>query len=125
MFAATIKSGAADFAAAMDRIGSMKFRALPAEKASDLVVGQFLLSHPNITGMQKDQKTQLIRPEHYVKTIRLYQGDTLIMTAETGFSVSADPSFRYFFRPNGAAKLRAEVEDSKGLKWEEQFPLKG
>lgn len=116
---------AADFAAAMERIGSMKFRAVPAENQNDLVIGQFLLSHPNVTGMQKDQKTQLIRPEHYVKTIRLYQGDMLIMTAETGFSVSADPSFRFFFRPNGAGELRAEVEDSKGLKWEEHFPLEG
>lgn len=114
---------AADFAAAMDRIGSMKFRALPSAEDKDLLVGQFLLSHPNITGMQKDQKTQLIRPEHYVKTIRLYQGDTLLMTAETGFSVSADPSFRFFFRPNGAAALRAEVEDSKGLTWNEAFEI--
>lgn len=114
---------AADFAAAMDRIGDMKFRAVQSKQEEDLLVGQFLLSHPNITGMQKDQKTQLIRPEHYVKTIRLYQGDTLIMTAETGFSVSADPSFRFFFKPNGAGELRAEVEDSKGLNWEKNFPI--
>ncbi len=115
---------AADFNVAMERIGSMKFRAVPSEQAEDLLVGQFLLSHPNVTGMQKDQKTQLIRPEHYVKTIKLYQGDTLIMTAETGFSVSADPSFRFFFRPNGAAALRAEVVDSKGLSWNKEFEIK-
>ena len=75
--------------------------------------------------MQKDQKTQLIRPEHYVKKIKLYQGDTLIMTAETGFSVSADPSFRFFFRPDGSAQLRAEVEDSKGLTWQQAFDISG
>ena len=116
---------AADFEAAMERIGSMKFRALPSDTSSDLLVGQFLLSHPNITGMQQDQKTHLFRPEHYVKTIKLYQGDALIMTAETGFSVSADPSFRFFFRPNGARELRAEVVDSKGLSWQQHFDIKG
>ncbi|MGR8921859.1 MAG: quinoprotein dehydrogenase-associated SoxYZ-like carrier [Gammaproteobacteria bacterium] len=114
---------AADFKAAMERIGSMKFRATPSEQADELMIGQFLLSHPNITGMQKDQKTQLIRPEHYVKSIKLYQGDTLLMTAETGFSVSADPSFRFFFRDNGAGELRAEVVDSKGMSWEKHFDL--
>lgn len=116
---------AADFAEAMERIGEMKFRTVGDEREDDLRIGQFMLSHPNITGMQKDQKTQLIRPEHYVKTIKLYRGDTLLMTAETGFSVSADPSFRFFFRDDGAAELRAEVVDSKGMSWEQRFPIHG
>ncbi|MGE0486077.1 MAG: quinoprotein dehydrogenase-associated SoxYZ-like carrier [Gammaproteobacteria bacterium] len=116
---------AADFEAAMERIGSMKFRTIGDEGDDDLLIGQFMLSHPNITGMQKDQKTQLIRPEHYVKTIRLYHGDDLLMTAETGFSVSADPSFRFFFRDTGARELRAEVVDSKGLAWEQHFDVPG
>lgn len=116
---------ASDFDKAMARIGSMKFRAVADEQRADLMIGQFMLSHPNVTGMQKDQKTQLIRPEHYVKTIRIYEGDTLLMTAETGFSVSEDPSFRFFFKPNGAGQLRAEVVDSKGLSWSETFELPG
>ena len=116
---------AADFAEAMERIGQLKFRTLGDEREDDLRIGQFMLSHPNITGMQKDQKTQLIRPEHYVKAIKLYRGDTLLMTAETGFSVSADPSFRFFFRDDGAGELRAEVVDSKGMSWEQRFPIHG
>ena len=67
----------------MERIGTMQFRAVQAPDSADLMIGQFMLSHPNVTGMQKDQRTQLVRPEHYVKTIRLYEGDTLLMTAET------------------------------------------
>lgn len=114
---------ASDFAKAMERIGSMRFRTVEKPDETDLLIGQFMLSHPNVTGMQKDQKTQLIRPAHYVKTIRIYQGDTLLMTAETGFSVSEDPTFRFFFRPNGAGELRAEVVDSKGLEWEEVFRI--
>ena len=116
---------AGDFEKAMTHIGEMKFRAVSDDAHGDLMIGQFLLSHPNVTGMQKDQKTQLIRPEHYVKTIRLYEGDKLLMTAETGFSVSEDPSFRFFFRPSGASAIRAEVEDSKGMHWQETFKIKG
>lgn len=115
---------AADFEAAMQRIGTMKFRTVGEAREDDLLIGQFMLSHPNITGMQKDQKTQLIRPEHYVKTIKVYRGDVLLMTAETGFSVSADPSFRFFFRDRGAHELRVEVVDSKGLAWEQSFELR-
>lgn len=116
---------ASDFAKAMEHIGEMKFRAVSDDAHADLMIGQFLLSHPNVTGMQKDQKTQLIRPEHYVKSIKLYEGDKLLMTAETGFSVSEDPSFRFFFRPAGVNVIRAEVEDSKGLRWQETFKIKG
>ncbi len=115
---------AGDFDKAMAHIGEMKFRAVSDDTNADLMIGQFLLSHPNVTGMQKDQKTQLIRPEHYVKTIGLYEGDKLLMTAETGFSVSEDPSFRFFFRPSGVSEIRAEVEDSKGMHWQETFKIK-
>ena len=113
-----------DFNKAMQHIGEMKLRTVHDDAHADLMIGQFLLSHPNVTGMQKDQKTQLIRPEHYVKTIRLYDGEALLLTAETGFSVSEDPSFRFFFRPSGASEIRAEVEDSKGLHWQESFKIK-
>ena len=114
---------ASDFAKAMERIGSMKFRTIGAPAEDGLLIGQFMLSHPNVTGMQKDQKTQLIRPAHYVKTIKLYQGERLIMTAETGFSVSEDPSFRFFFKHAGDGQIRAEVVDSKGGEWSKAFDL--
>ncbi|MCC7120442.1 MAG: thiosulfate oxidation carrier complex protein SoxZ, partial [Gammaproteobacteria bacterium] len=70
-----------------------------------------------------DQKTQLIRPAHYVKAIKLYFNDRLIMTAETGISISEDPSFRFFFKPTGDGELRADVVDSKGMEWTHSFKV--
>jgi sulfur-oxidizing protein SoxY len=114
---------AADFAAAMESIGEMKFRTMGEPNEDRTLVGQFMLSHPNVTGMQKDQKTQLIRPAHYVETVKIFYNDKHIMTAETGFSISADPSFRFFFRPEGGGTLRAEVSDSKGNAWQQTFSV--
>jgi len=114
---------AADFAAAMETIGTMRFRLIGRPNQDDTVIGQFMLSHPNVTGMQKDQKTQLIRPAHYVKKVRLYYNDEPIFTAETGFSISANPSFRFLFRRMGGGKLRAEVSDSKGMNWTQTFSV--
>jgi sulfur-oxidizing protein SoxY len=114
---------AADFAAAMQSIGAMKFRLLGEMNEDDTIVGQFLLSHPNVTGMQKDQKTQLIRPAHYVETVKIFFNNEHVMTAETGFSISADPSFRFFFRPQSGGELRAEVSDSKGYAWTQTFTI--
>lgn len=114
---------AADFAAAMETLGDMKFRTLGDDNDDNTVVGQFMLSHPNVTGMQKDQKTQLIRPAHYVEKVKIFYNGKHVMTAETGFSISADPSFRFFFRPEKGGELRAEVIDSKGNEWTQTFSV--
>ncbi|MGR8948740.1 MAG: quinoprotein dehydrogenase-associated SoxYZ-like carrier [Gammaproteobacteria bacterium] len=114
---------AADYKKAMEKLGTMKFKTVGDVNEDRTMVGQFLLSHPNVTGMQKDQKTQLFRPAHYVEKIKIFYNDKHIMTAETGFSVSADPSFRFFFRPQSGGELRAEVVDSKGNEWTQKFSV--
>lgn len=112
-----------DFAKAMERIGAMNFKTIGERNPDDTIIGQLMLSHPNVTGMQKDQKTQLIRPAHYVKAVKVWFNDKLIMTAETGISISEDPSFRFFFKPESAGELRADVVDSKGLEWTHSFKI--
>ncbi len=112
-----------DLQEAMKHLGEMKFRTVGERTAEDAIIGQLMLSHPNITGMQKDQKTQLIRPAHYVKTIKVYFNDALIMTAETGISISEDPSFRFFFKPSKGGELKADVIDSKGAEWTHSFKV--
>ena len=114
-----------DFKAALAQMGTIKFRALgePGEEGARL--GQLLLSHPNVTGMQKDQKTQLVRPAHYVKNIQVWLDEKLIMTAETGIAISEDPSFRFFFRGKPDGQLRAEFTDSQGMSWSHAFKVGG
>lgn len=116
---------AADYSRAMQSIGEMKFKILGDRNQDDTAVAQFMLSHPNVTGMQKDQKTQLIRPAHYVEFVEIYFNDTHVMTAETGFSISADPSFRFFFKPVSGGEIRAKASDSKGHSWEQTFNVQG
>jgi sulfur-oxidizing protein SoxY len=113
----------ADFKLAMERIGEMKFRTVGELNADNTMIGQFMLSHPNVTGMQEDQKTHLFRPAHYVKTVRIFYNDRHVMTAETGISISADPSFRFFFKPEGGGEIRAEVVDTKGNEWTNTFSV--
>jgi sulfur-oxidizing protein SoxY len=112
-----------DLDAAMERIGRMRFRTVGAIADDHTITGQLNVSHPNITGLQLDQRTRVIRPEHYVKSVRVSLNDELLMEAETGFSLSEDPSFRFFFRPGRGGVLKAEVVDSKGLSFTEQFEV--
>lgn len=115
---------AADLKAAMERMGQMKFRTVGDAIVGNPVVGQFMVSHPNITGLQLDQQTRSYIPEHYVKSIAISYKDKPVMTADVGFSLSADPSLRFFFKPEKEGTIKAEVVDSKGMRWSETFEVK-
>lgn len=112
-----------DLKAAMEHIGEMNFRTVGERTPEDAVLAQLMLSHPNITGMQKDQKTQLIRPAHFVKSLKVSFNGQVVMQAETGISISEDPSFRFFFRPEKGGELRADVVDSQGMEWTHTFKV--
>ena len=114
---------AADLKAAMERMGQMKFRVVGDAVEGEPTLGQFLFSHPNITGMQLDQRTRTITPPHYVKKVLITYNDQPVLDAEVGFSISADPSFRFFFKPTKAGTIKADVVDSNGLEWSETFEV--
>ena len=63
--------------------------------------------------MQMDQLTRLHGPAWFVSRVRLWQGDDLLIEIEGGISLSGNPDFRFSYRPNGAAQVRAEAVDSK------------
>ncbi len=113
----------ADLKKAMEHIGEMKFRIDAEPKNGDAVLGRFMVSHPNITGLQRDIISNLVKPAHYVRTIKISHNDKPVMTAEIGFSVSQDPNFRFFFKPEKKGTIKAEVTDSKGLEWSQTFDV--
>ena len=94
-------------------LGQMKFRILPAspETPNEALL---MIRHPNNSGMQMDQVTQLYTPARYVDKLRVYQGDDLVFSMAGGISIAEDPNFRFTFKPNGAKEFRAEGEDTTG-----------
>lgn len=112
-----------DYKAAMATIGKVQMRLLEPEDPAASKVTQLRVRHPNLTGMQMDYKIYAVRPAHYVKTIRVSLDGEPLMSAETGISVSEDPSFRFFLKANAAGKLTAEITDSKGSTWTETIAV--
>lgn len=105
----------ADMDAAMARMGKMKFR-LEGDKLTLKQPNQvqLLISHPNITGMQMDQLSRSIKPAHFVEQVKVSFDGKPVMTAQTDIAVSADPNFRFYFKPDKAGELKAEIRDNKG-----------
>jgi sulfur-oxidizing protein SoxY len=114
---------ATDYKQALATMGEMQLKTLTAPATGDDLVAQLRVRHPNTTGMQMDYKIYAIRPAHYVKTIRVSLDSVLVMSAETGISISEDPSFRFFLPPQAHGRLTAEVTDSKGTQWRESLDL--
>jgi sulfur-oxidizing protein SoxY len=106
-------------------LGTMRFRQFPptVDTTPGLREAQLLVRHPNYTGMQMDQITRLYVPAHFLTSVRIWQGDDLLLSIEGGISISENPEFRFDYRPNGADGFRTELEDSEGKSFKHEWPV--
>lgn len=105
---------AKDQVAAMARLGKMQIRYRDGDSEEAKPV-QVVISHPNNSGLQMDLKTRGYIPAHYVEKMLITLDDEVLMSVDTGISISEDPSMR-FMLPAGKAGhglLKAEVTDNK------------
>ncbi|MEQ8662475.1 MAG: quinoprotein dehydrogenase-associated SoxYZ-like carrier [Gammaproteobacteria bacterium] len=114
---------AIDYKQAMSGLGKVQLRTLAEEAAEGGIPAQLRVRHPNFTGMQMDYKIYAVRPAHYVNSIRVALNGEPVMSAETGISISEDPSFRFFLAPQASGELTAEITDTKGNTWTEKLTL--
>ncbi|HXZ97052.1 MAG TPA: quinoprotein dehydrogenase-associated SoxYZ-like carrier [Burkholderiales bacterium] len=106
-----------DQEAALARLGKMKFRLDNEAQLNHPNLAQLMISHPNNSGLQMDQLTRLYIPARFVKKIDVTYNGTLILSADVDFSISENPSFRFYFTPREPGDLKAEVVDSNDLKF--------
>ncbi|MEQ1545049.1 quinoprotein dehydrogenase-associated SoxYZ-like carrier [Methyloglobulus sp.] len=103
----------ADLDAAMQRLGKMKFRLDDGVKSKEPTLVQLLISHPNLSGMQMDQVSRFIKKSHFVQQMKISFNDKQILTAKTDIAISSDPNFRFYFVPETAGTLKAEITDTQ------------
>jgi sulfur-oxidizing protein SoxY len=97
-------------------IGEMRFRQFTrsAEEASNTRTAQLMIRHPNNSGLQMDQITRLYIPPFFVGSLKVWQGDELLLAMEGGISISEDPNIRFTYVLDGSGSLRAEAVDTAG-----------
>jgi sulfur-oxidizing protein SoxY len=111
---------------AKGRLGQMKLRqfARPEQGAPNrLRDAQIMIGHPNNSGLQMDQVTQLYVPAFFVNELRLWQGDSPVLTMEGGISISEDPNIRVTYVSNGAKSFRAEAKDTAGHAFRNEWKI--
>lgn len=106
-------------------MGQMKLRQFAQKdsvdgKAPEL---QLMIRHPNNSGLQRDPLTQYFIPPLFIHQLSVMQGDRKIFSMEGGISISEDPNFRFNYRPDGNSPIRVQAADTKGNKFQDQWPL--
>jgi sulfur-oxidizing protein SoxY len=101
-----------DAEAALARLGKMQIR-MRQPVVGEPVQAQVIVSHPNYSGLQYDQKARKYIPAHYVNNIDIRYNDQSLMSVEAGISLSEDPSIRFSFTPKESGTLKAIITDSK------------
>jgi sulfur-oxidizing protein SoxY len=106
--------------------GQMRFRQFaratdgPASGARE---AQLMVRHPNYSGLQMDQLTRFYIPVFFVRELRIWQGDDLVLAMEGGISISEDPSIRFSYLPTGAKSFRAEAVDTDNKVFRAEWPV--
>lgn len=108
---------------ALARLGKMRLKQLGDWRPGEIAEAQFMVSHPNYSGFQQDQVTQLWIPAHYVRRIELSLAGREILSFDGDISISENPTFRFFLKPEGAAVLKARVVDSEDQVFEQSWPI--
>lgn len=102
---------------AQSRLGKMRYRQFARADeapASRIREAQIMVGHPNNSGLQMDQVTQLYIPAFFINQLRLTQDDSLILSMDGGISISEDPNLRFTYVSNGAKYFRVEAKDTDG-----------
>jgi sulfur-oxidizing protein SoxY len=106
--------------AALAHLGEMKLKAYdqtaPLGNPRQVLL---MIRHPNNTGLQMNQLTRLYTPAHYVKQISVDYAANPVLTVNSTFSFSENPSLRFDFAPQGPGKLTAKVIDNKNMHFSE------
>jgi sulfur-oxidizing protein SoxY len=113
---------------AKGKLGQMRFRqfAKPSEgPTSGVREAQIMVGHPNNSGLQMDQVTQLYIPPFFINELRVWQDDRLILAMEGGISISEDPNIRFTYVPNGAKRFRVEAKDTEGHMFQNEWKVDG
>lgn len=105
---------------AMRNLGKVKFLveqqfAEPGEPFfADLKV-----SHPQFSGIGGDNP----EPARFIREVRVFYADRLVLSADLDFTISENPSFRFYFLPGEGGELRAELTDTTDLRIETRLQI--
>ena len=107
-------------------VGQMRLRQFAKSAdaaASNLREAQIMVRHPNNSGLQMDQITRHYLPAYFVQSVKVWQGEELLLAMEGSISISEDPNVRFTYLPNNAKSFAAEAIDTDNRVFKGDWPV--
>jgi sulfur-oxidizing protein SoxY len=102
-------------------LGKMKFRFDDDVRYNQPNLVQVNIRHPNESALAADfDATQV---PQFVRSVNVTYGGKPVMSAEVDFSLSDNPTFRFWFVPREKGELRVEVEDTHDNRFIQSLPI--
>jgi len=106
-------------------MGKMKIRNVGGLELSKPNLVQLKIKHPNITGLQPMRiGSRVLPPPHFIREIKIDYAGKIVLKAQLTFSVSMDPSFRFYFTPESEGVMTVEATDTQNNQWNSTYEVK-
>ncbi len=106
-------------------MGKMKIRNIGELELTKPNLVQLKIKHPNITGLQPMRiGSRVMPPPHFINEFKVNYAGKIIMKAQLTFSISMDPSFRFYFTPENEGVMTVEATDTKNHQWDSSYDVK-
>jgi sulfur-oxidizing protein SoxY len=112
-----------DREAAMARMGRMKLKGVGDVAFDRPNKLHLLISHPNDSGLAMDQITRFTVPAHFVREIKVSDRGKTVLAVEADNSISENPSFHFYYRPDEPGELEVEAIDTDGNTFKKSWPI--
>ena len=90
-------------------------------KYNEPTLVQLMIRHPNESALAGDFDPSKV--PQFVRSVAVTFAGKSIMTAELDFSISDNPSFRFYFVPHARGELRVEVEDTHDQRYTQTMTI--
>jgi sulfur-oxidizing protein SoxY len=118
-----------DPVAALEGMGDMRLKMFVPEGGAQISTprreAQIMIRHPNYSGLQRDQITQLFIQAHFIDHLEVWQDDEMLFAMDGGISISENPVFRFSYADNGAPALTVRATDTEGNVFQQVLPKEG
>jgi sulfur-oxidizing protein SoxY len=102
-------------------LGKMKFRFDDTIKYNEPNLVQVNIRHPNESALAADFDPDAV--PQFVRSVLVTYAGREVMSAEVDFSLSDNPTFRFWFVPREKGELRVEVEDTHDNRYMQSVPI--
>jgi sulfur-oxidizing protein SoxY len=70
-----------------------------------------------------DQVTRLYLPAYFVQSVKIFQGEELLLAMDGSISISEDPNLRFSYLPTDAKTFRVEAVDTDNRVFRAEWPV--